>query len=94
MKTSWWQAKDSIAHDDNTHTLEASISTERTVGGTIGFFSDGSMWKSYSGSPIRYERIEAPTVGRAWKAPVYRCSDGTEFIDFNSKIEIEWNEEI
>lgn len=45
-------------------------------------------------APIRWQKVTAPTVGRAWKAPVYMGSDGQEIIDFNNQIEIDYNEEI
>jgi hypothetical protein len=48
----------------------------------------------YMDEIIRWQRVEAPTVGQAWKAPVYRCDDGTEFIDFQNEIEIDWEEQI
>ena len=44
--------------------------------------------------PIRWTRVTAPTVGRAWKAPVYMGSDGNEIVDFNAQIEIDWDEEV
>ncbi len=67
------------------------ISADSPILGAI-FTANGIV--TYGHEPIRWMRIEAPTVGRAWKAPVYMTSNGQEVIDFNAQIEIDWNEEI
>lgn len=60
----------------------------------IGAIVALSNVKIHNGVPVRWTKVVAPTVGRAWKAPVYLCTDGTEIIDFNNQIEIAWDEEV
>lgn len=81
---------------EQTYTIEVNGATMEFVDGErfgVVLKADGVALYNAS-SPIRWERVTAPTVGRAWKAPVYMGSDGQEFVDFNNQIEIEWNEEI
>lgn len=69
----------------------ATVSIETSVGMVLK--AEGVITYNPS-QPIRWTRVTAPTVGRAWKAPVYIGSDGNEIVDFNAQIEIGWDEEV